>query len=111
LACIVESRDGRAILCLAQITLHIIKELKEKTKTVYDNLYYFFSSNCSPYKRKRRGTTMGMGMRHNIMRTRTSDKRQVQAKNAELAKRVEGNAINTINMFISYVLAGGALAV
>jgi len=42
------------------------------------------------------------------MRTRTSDKRQVQAR---LAKRVEGNAINTINMFISYVLAGGALGV
>jgi len=115
LACIVESRDGGATLCLAQTLYTEVDEKgtqRKKTKTVYDIfIISFLLPIAFPYKRKRQGTTMRVGMRHNIMRTRTSDKRQVQAKNAELAKRVEGNAINTINMFISYVLAGGALVV
>lgn len=58
LACIVESRDEGlvdAILCLAQITLHRSGLSKKKPKTVYDNLYYFFSSNHLSLQKKSNG--------------------------------------------------------
>ena len=109
LACIVESRDGGAILCLAQTLYTEVDKNKEGLKKKPRQYMIIFIISfllliAFPYKRMQRGTTMGM--RHNIMRTRTSDKRQVQARNAELAKRVEGERYQ-YNKYVHILCFGG----